>query len=399
MTESEEIIVGEIVAWLDSTPDAEDIEYYSHHITEEHRVLLEVACQQFAHRLYNKKLDYFKSTQCEPFLQLISELEQISYIEFLTLYNAPSVLASIQKKYTDFPPLVFPADIRNWAHDYVDKFHLLTLFSVAREYDQLALYTNSFLQSSLTEDVLNSLKEDLRIMFVEIGRRYESGVVITNGEIEEESKTLAKLLFFPPEFIANVLLPENKAQKYDLLTRLIKVITFLGSYGLEDARTDPERFLDGVHELVRQEYEDKLLVTFETFRRDYYQHDNTHLVMIHSLRLIFGQNNIMQRKVQSMFNAYYGGLSEPDRVLCINFLYQLLRQSAELSILTSPFTVDFFITRLKLIPDKGRFKEFVASMQDELDDDISFAVFEFLMDDLYFFTKTYPEPVKSATNV
>lgn len=257
-------LIDQIVIWADTLPTKEAILEYGRALPEEH---LDVAYRSGTVVLRNllvRKDQFFRNfPSSQAFVEVLPEYVQYEYIAFSAGYNPTSVAGNIIKKYPNLSTFAFPVGITEWAKDYCAKWVVGLTLAATPGFIRNSIYANSVLKTVDNQERLSQLITAFEAVYYEDGRRFDTGENLTEADYADQLEIFKALGFLPEENIRQLLDPGSTLEKFMLVRELITLFYILQTLGLENARTNPQIFLDELFARLQLDIEEGFLVQAE----------------------------------------------------------------------------------------------------------------------------------------
>jgi hypothetical protein len=226
-SDSQIVLERDILIWLDSAPNTEEVLKYASKLPPDYAALGVVVGFQYLDHLIEKKNAYFLTHNCEEFLEKLSELDQFEVLFNLRDFNARSVLKKINSGSEGWAEkLTLPSDVHSWAKQYIERIDSAHTLVSATEYQERLVILQSFLKA-VDSTRWAALLEQLQGHFLREGEAHDAGRVPSLAERDEWLAYYKSLGLFPQDYCEQLADFGNYFLRLTVNMRLLDVLSHL----------------------------------------------------------------------------------------------------------------------------------------------------------------------------
>jgi len=309
-------LTDELERWLNDGVDQESIIKYVSALPSEGAEAVVIATATLLKFLGQDKARYFNSAGAGDFCALVGEPVQFNFIEYLSEYDSKSVLERLKSETKlELSFTAFPADVAMWSKAYLTKWRLTMLLAAAPTYLKNRIYAESLLKVTLAQPnrSLVELKNGL-MSILERENKYEgSGQLTSQNELNGDQQLLNLLGFLPEEITKQYTDPNQDISRYEFIGSLVDLVILITSFGLNEARAEPERFDNAVWEQLYGLAETSQLDQMEANRLSETKFGNTTRQFAEWLHTVWTLENIQSGMALTTTETYYNKLTPEQR--------------------------------------------------------------------------------------
>jgi hypothetical protein len=258
--EAKETLTYELVNWLLSYPERDDILYYIRRASDEVKLIVLESSQLAARSAMST---FIRNTHSLGFsgLKTLPTSEKLDLIRNLVRYNTSSVISSLAKKFSGISaPDPVPA-LYDQALQAAKAWDSAVVAAGSIGFIEVDTYVHSLIRVIPSNEKVTELRRTCLQLFEQASTKAQEGD--ENYAAGQDCETFLKgLNIFPIEYASSMAKAGVLPDLILLLDRLHRALLVIEAMGLEQARSGPLLVDENVWEWVTDEAEDKLIVAF-----------------------------------------------------------------------------------------------------------------------------------------